>query len=72
MDETIDPTSLNQRTTQTTEQVSQIKPARELLQSVIKTNPGYGHGGMAAACLNKLTDSIVQARSAIVETKMPG
>jgi len=49
---------------QTMEQVGDIKPARELPQSAIKTNPGHSHGGMAAARFNELTDKMVQARSA--------
>lgn len=58
-------TSLNRSTTQTAEQVGDIKRVRELLQSVIKTNPKHGPGWIAAARLEEVAGKIVQARNLI-------
>ena len=52
------------------EQVGDIKPARELLLSVIETNPGHGYGAIAETRLNELTDTIVQARNAILQRRL--
>lgn len=58
-------TSLNRSTTQTAEQVGDIKRVRELLQSVIKTNPKHGPGWIAAARLEEVAGKIVAARTLI-------
>ena len=58
-------TSLNRSTTQTAEQIGDIKRVRELLQSVIKTNQGHGPGWIAAARLEEVAGKMVQARALI-------
>ena len=58
-------TSLSRNTTQTAEQVGDIKRVRELLESVIRTNPKHGPGWIAAARLEELAGKMGPARSVI-------
>ncbi|KAI5807492.1 putative Pre-mRNA-splicing factor prp1 [Peziza echinospora] len=59
-------TSLNKSIVgQTEAQVGDIKRARTLLESVIKTNPSHAPGWIAAARLEELAGKMVQARSVI-------
>ena len=59
-------TSLNKSIVgQTEAQVGDIKRARTLLESVIKTNPSHAPGWIAATRLEELAGKIVQARSVI-------
>lgn len=59
-------TSLNKSIVgQTEAQVGDIKRARVLLESVIKTNPSHAPGWIAAARLEELAGKMVQARSVI-------
>ncbi|CAI4215097.1 unnamed protein product [Parascedosporium putredinis] len=61
-------TSLNRRSlTEAQAQVGDINRVRELLQSVIKTNPGNPLGWIAAARLEELAGKIVTARKVIAE-----
>lgn len=59
-------TSLNKSIIgQTEAQVGDIKRARTLLESVIRTNPSHAPGWIAAARLEELAGKMVQARSVI-------
>lgn len=59
-------TSLNKSIVgQTEAQVGDIKRARTLLESVIKTNPSHAPGWIAAARLEELAGKMVQARSVV-------
>lgn len=58
-------TSLSRSTTQTAAEIGDIKRVRELLDSVIKTNPKHGPGWIAAARLEELAGKSVQARNVI-------
>lgn len=61
-------TSLNRRAlTEAQAQVGDINRVRELLQSVIKTNPNNPLGWIAAARLEELAGKIVTARKVIAE-----
>lgn len=54
------------RTHTDTSQVGDIKRVRELLQSVIRTNPAHGPGWIAAARLEEVAGKIVAARALIL------
>jgi pre-mRNA-processing factor 6 len=58
-------TSLSRSTTQSAEQIGDIKRVRELLESVIRTNPKHGPGWIAAARLEEVAGKMVPARSVI-------
>lgn len=55
----------NLQMTQGQAQVGDINRVRELLQSVVKTNPNNGNGWIAAARLEELAGKIVSARKTI-------
>ncbi|KAJ3403770.1 hypothetical protein HDU80_003760 [Chytriomyces hyalinus] len=63
---TIDPkgylTDLNSMVTKTDAEISDIKKARQLLRSVITTNPKHAPGWIAAARLEEVAQKIVAAR----------
>jgi len=58
-------TSLSRSTTQSAEQIGDIKRVRELLESVIRTNPKHGPGWIAAARLEEVAGKMIPARSVI-------
>lgn len=68
---TIDPrgymTALNSQVLQSDAQIGDIKRARQLLDSVIKTNPKHGPGWIAAASLEVHAKKMVAARKIIAE-----
>lgn len=55
----------NSQLAEASAQMGDINRARELLESVIKTNPNNGPGWIAAARLEELAGKIVQARNVI-------
>ncbi|KAI8619066.1 PRP1 splicing factor, N-terminal-domain-containing protein [Chytriomyces sp. MP71] len=63
---TVDPkgylTDLNSMVTKTDAEISDIKKARQLLRSVITTNPKHAPGWIAAARLEEVAQKIVAAR----------
>ncbi|KAK4051709.1 U4/U6 x U5 tri-snRNP complex subunit Prp1 [Microbotryomycetes sp. JL221] len=68
---TIDPkgylTSLDSQVLKSSAEIGDIKRARALLQSLIKTNPKHAPGWVAAAWLENVAGKSVQARKLIAE-----
>lgn len=68
---TIDPqgylTSLSSLPAQSTAEIGDIKKARSLLDSVIKTNPSHAPGWIAAARLEEVAGKMVVARRVIAQ-----
>ncbi|KAJ3333929.1 Pre-mRNA-processing factor 6 [Blyttiomyces sp. JEL0837] len=68
---TIDPkgylTDLNSIVVKTDAEISDIKKARQLLRSVITTNPKHAPGWIAAARLEEVAQKIVAAREVIAQ-----
>ncbi|CAO1622675.1 unnamed protein product [Sympodiomycopsis kandeliae] len=60
-------TSLSSLPTQSTAEIGDIKKARALLDSVIKTNPSHAPGWIAAARLEEVAGKMVVARKVIAQ-----